>query len=110
VVGDSTGGEEAGDLRDGLAVLEAVGEHAQGQHLCLRERLLPGRPVREHAGEGDHLGDPTAVRLALQLDHELGGGHGRSIPAASHGRGRRPIGGSYRATLTTFSARGMWAR
>src|SRR2546426_5280060 len=62
-------------------------------------------PYVEHAGEGDHLGDPTAVRLALQLDHELAGGHGRRVPVSwpliTAADGVR-FGGSYRATRTTL--------
>jgi len=50
-------------------VLKAVGEHAQCQHLCLREGLLSVRPVGEHAGERHYLGDPTTVRLALHFHH-----------------------------------------
>lgn len=69
--------EEDALERNGFAVIESVGENTQGQCLGLGLRLLFGVPIHEHAGQFGHLGDPSTVALAINLDTE---GHRRTIP------------------------------
>src|SRR5206468_3277298 len=67
--------EEARDLRDRLAVLQAIGEHAKGEHLGSRERLFSAGPVGKYSWQRDDLRYPAAIVLALHLDDELPRGH-----------------------------------
>ena len=71
-------GEDSGELRHRLAVVQPLGEHAQGQGLDARDGLIAGGAVRHRAGQLRHLGQPAAVALLLDLDREFYTGAGSS--------------------------------
>lgn len=78
--------EEVRHLRDGLAMLETVGEHAERENLGPGEGLITRGPVCHHAWKRDDLGDPSAVAFALELYDELPRSHWRTLPASALGR------------------------
>ena len=52
-------------------MLEAIGEDPEGQGLNLRQRVASVLAVGQHPRELRHLGHPTTVVFALQLDLEV---------------------------------------
>ena len=70
-------------------MLEAIGQHAEGKSLNLRQRIAPVFAVSHYPRQFRNFSDPPAVVLALQLDCE---GHVINVPSvpAPHKRsGRR---------------------
>lgn len=57
-------------------MLEAFGDHPQGQGLHFSHSFAAVGSVAEHAWQGRHLGEPAAVVFPLKLDGE---GHGFTL-------------------------------
>ena len=55
-------------------MLEAVGEHAKGEGLDARNRLIPRLAIGQHARQVGHLRDPPAIRLELDLKRQCHAG------------------------------------
>ena len=56
-------------------VFETVGDKAQCQSLCPRQRFVGRGPVRKYAGQIDDLSEPAAICLLFKLDFERLFGH-----------------------------------
>src|SRR6266567_4379175 len=67
---DSSGCEEVVQLRRALTMFETVRDNAQRQSLCLGQRLFSSGAVSEYARKIDHVSEPAAVVLSLQLNSE----------------------------------------
>jgi len=72
--------EQASHLKNRFTVLEAIGEHTQGQRFDLCERFVARLGVYHHAGKARYLCDPTAILLAIQFYCESLFRHGASMP------------------------------
>ena len=57
--------------RVAFAVLDLVGEHRVRERQNLGERIFAAGPLDHDAGQFGNLGNPPAVRLAVELDGEL---------------------------------------
>ena len=64
-------------FRKGLVVLQPVGEHAKPQGLSAEEGSFPRRTVAHRPGEIRDVGDPVAMDVSFQLEHQA---HGQRIP------------------------------
>jgi hypothetical protein len=62
-------------------VLQALGDHTQGQRLHSGDRLVAVGAVAHHARESGHFGQPPAVVFAVKLDRESHPGTVPSGPA-----------------------------
>jgi hypothetical protein len=56
--------------REGFAVFNALGNHPKRQRRRLAARFHTGRAVAEHAGQGWHFRQPTAVIFVFGFDAE----------------------------------------
>ena len=67
------GGAEgnADEVGTGLAVLEAIGEDAEGERLSVGNRFVARCPVGEDALEVGHLGDPPAILFPVDFESEM---------------------------------------
>jgi hypothetical protein len=59
-----------GVLRQGLAMLDPLGDDAQRQRRRLGARFDIGRAVDQNAGQGGHFRQPTAVVFAFGFNAE----------------------------------------
>ena len=64
---DSSGCEQVVQLWRTLAVFETVGDNAQCQSLCPRQRFVARGPVGEYAGKIDDLSEPAAICLVFEF-------------------------------------------
>ena len=73
------GGAEgnADQIGPGLAVLEAIGEDAEGERLGVGDRFVARCPVGEDAFEIGNLGDPPAILFAVDFESEMHAGSER---------------------------------
>lgn len=68
---DGFSGGNEGDVhraRDGLTMLQSIGDQPQGQRLHRNRRLLSGSPVGGYAGQSWNVGQPAAILLAVIFD------------------------------------------
>ncbi len=56
------------ELRDGFAVLEAIGEGTERQRLQPGDGIGPGDAVRDNARDRGDFGDPAAVGFLVAFD------------------------------------------
>ena len=80
------GGAEgnADEVGTGLAMLEAVGEDAEGKRLGVGNRFVARCPVGEDALEVGDLGDPPAILFAIDFESEMHAGLERWAPSGSN--------------------------
>jgi hypothetical protein len=52
-------------------VLQAFGEHTEGESLSVRDRIIAGGSVGQDAWKVRHLCDPPAVALLIELNAEI---------------------------------------
>ena len=64
---DSSGCEQVAQLWRSFPVFETVGDNAQCQSLCPRQRFVARGPVGEYARKIDDLSEPAAIFLLLEL-------------------------------------------
>ena len=60
--------KDFGDFRGRFTVFKAVGHDAEDKRLDLGDRFFPGSTIGHGAGNDGHLGDPTAVLFAFDLN------------------------------------------
>jgi len=73
-------------------MFHAFGKNAQRQNFSTRHRLVTGRPVREHARQLRHFGEPTTIVFAFALDikfHSQRSGINALLYAAATGDAQR---------------------
>jgi hypothetical protein len=51
-------------------MLETLGNDPKGQRLNFSHRLVPVLPVAQHARQGRHFAQPSAISLAFEFDGE----------------------------------------
>ena len=62
------------DLRRAFALLNALGQHAQGQNLGARDGFRAGGTVSHHTRNLRNLGDPAAIGLLFSFNGKSHGG------------------------------------
>ena len=68
-------------------MLQAFGNHAEGERLHTSDGLVPILAIRHDAGQGRYLGEPAAVDFLVNFDRERHGGNVPFGPAVSQGDG-----------------------
>jgi hypothetical protein len=66
--------------RHRFAVLQTVGQHAQRERLGPGQRVCLGFSVSQAAGQIHDLGNPAAIRLALDFDFQIHSWNLNQIP------------------------------
>lgn len=74
-------------------VLQALGDHTQGERLDSCDRFVPVSAVTHHAWERSHFSEPPAVILALEFDRE---GHEPNLPSGQPSKQPLPADGGRR--------------
>jgi hypothetical protein len=64
---DSSGCEQVVQLWRSFPVFETIGDHAQCQRLCPRQRFVARGPVGEYASKIDDLSEPATICLLFEL-------------------------------------------
>jgi len=57
-------------------MLHAIGQHAQRQRFGMGQRISPGFAVSQTAGQIHDLGNPAAIRFAVEFDFQI---HNRKL-------------------------------
>ena len=66
------------ELCRGLTMLEALGDHAEGERLDASDSLVPVLSIGHDANQRRHFGQPTAIVLSLDFNRE---GHNGNVPS-----------------------------
>ncbi len=72
--------EDAAHLRHPLAVVQAIGEHAQTEHLHASDRFFAGLALGQYTWESRHLCQPATVFFRFDFNGQRH--DGSSVPRA----------------------------